>query len=86
MEASERCQRDVGKFLTAENGNFSEIYRRIQNVYLTEDKNCRSVFRWCRYFRSGRSSTNDRSRPGQANVAITEEAVAEMDPLVRIYL
>ncbi|GFW46003.1 jerky protein [Trichonephila clavipes] len=45
----------------------------MQNVCGTECISRRSEFRWYRDFRSGRSSTDDRSRPGQSKMVITRK-------------
>lgn len=50
------------QFLKEENASSSQMCLQIQNVHGRECIACRSVFRLCRDFHSGRSSTNDRSR------------------------
>lgn len=52
----------------SENVSASEVYNRMQVVYGTECMSGESVSRWCRSFRSGRSSSSDRSRHGQSHV------------------
>ncbi|XP_035226506.1 uncharacterized protein LOC118198833 [Stegodyphus dumicola] len=79
MDASKRCQHAVVQFFTSENVS-SEIYHRIQSMKCMKH---RSVFRWCSDFHSGKSS-DDRPRPGQVHVVITQEAVANVDRLMKM--
>ncbi|GFY12181.1 hypothetical protein TNCV_3097351 [Trichonephila clavipes] len=73
-----RCQRMVEQFLTEENVSASEIYIIECKMCAMECMSRRLVFRWCRDFRRRRSSTDDRSRPGQVNVLSEGRCASQM--------
>ncbi|GFT81410.1 hypothetical protein TNCV_3672891 [Trichonephila clavipes] len=83
MDAPKEKQRGVVGLLTAEGVSLEEISRRINAVYCEHCISLATLNRKSKRFKQGRESCKDDLRPGQSHLAITPNAITQVDELIR---
>jgi len=76
-------QRSVICFLRSEGVKRIEIHRRMEVQYGDACLSLQQVYEWSRNFLNGVSSVTDFPRPGQAHRAVTPEATAAVEDIVK---
>jgi len=76
-------QRSVIFFLSSEGVKPIEIHRRMKVQYGDACLSLQQVYKWTRKFMNGISSVTDCPRPGQAHPAVTPEAIAAVQAIMK---
>jgi len=76
-------QRSLTCFLSSAWVKPTEIHRRMEVQYGDACLSLQQVYEWTGKFMKGISSVTDSSRPGQAHVEVTSEAIAAVEGIVK---